>query len=262
MSELLSNYWVGLLILGPIAGVFWALLFGRGQRQALRRAEYNMDGNSGQIVVGSNNNTKQVKNSYNPKTVNNYNGVSKKDGDDPMAFGLLALGGVLLICSMLSWGMAKYGDVIIALELALVSVIGVFLLFHMVPKYFSGEYSSNELPSSLILVAAVGFAFITVQNLDEFLRVEATDMVVRYTNVFQFFFDLSRYGKALLITQALSVIFILLNQIYVVARAYGIQRGHYSWYLDVFLVLPVLGFLPLWLSNPNWSVSFILARLA
>ncbi len=261
MADWLSNYWVGLLVLGPIAGVLWALIFGRSQQNRARGAEYIVEGNSGQVVFGNRNKLKQVKDSYNRNIVNNnYHGKPGNDGtDDVWTFVILAIGGTLLVGSLLSWGMAKYGALVVSLEMALVSVIGVCLVFHLLSRFMSGEYQNKELPVSLVLLTTGSFAFFTVNNLEKFLRQDLSELVYQYSNVFKFFWDLEEYDKTYLVVQAVCVIFVLFSVAYISARAYFLQRGKCSWYVDAFL-FPVFGLLPFWLSHPNWGILFVYER--
>ncbi len=261
MLELLGNYWVGLLILGPIAGVLWALIFRGYQPTQSASSDIAIADNSGQVVTGDNNVSKQIKDSFNQKIVNNHHHGNKPEGDDPVTFGFLMMGGMFLVGVLLVWGFAKYGHIFVSLELAFVSAVSVLFVSHLLSGYMKGQYSTREAPVTVVLMLLVGINILSLVQLNGNLRSDVTDMVNSYQNVVEFFFALNTYGKCLLITQVVSAIIILLSQCLLVFRVYKLADGQISWMPEGLIILPIFGLFPLWLSESSWCVEFILAML-
>lgn len=259
MYEFLNNYWVGLLLLGPLAGVFWAYFFGGSASE--RRPELQISGNTGQVVVG-NNSGNRVSNSYNRNVVNNYHGSQRKNDDDAMGWVIMVAMIGLFICAALAWGMAKYGNIIVEVEFVLAGVVGAGLLFKVTVAALNEELFYDEAVAALCLFSIVLLSFVSLTMVEANLRADVVDLVNSHTNVIKFFFDLSAYGKTLLITQALSVILVFFAVFYVLLRYLDAFHHQVPWHVDLVLLLTIFGAGLVWLSNPEWSVEFVLARLS
>lgn len=258
MHEFLNSYWVGLLILGPLAGVFWAHFFGGSASE--RRPEMQISGNSGQVIVG-NNSGNRVSNSYNRNVVNNFHGVHRQGNDDPLGWGVMVVAVALFVCAALAWGMAKYGEIIVEVEYILAGVVGAGLLFKVTVAMLSENLLYEDVIAACFLFAIVLVSFVSLTILESNLRVDVVQLASNHSNIIKFFLTLTSYGRTLLITQALCTIFVFFAVSYVLLRYLGVLHHQVGWRTDLVLLLTIFGSGLLWLSNPEWSVEFILARL-
>lgn len=257
MYEFVKNYWVGLLILGPLAGVFWGYFFGGAASEP--QPELQISGNSGQVIVG-NNSGNRISNSYNRNVVNNYHGVQRQDNDDPVSWGIMVVAVALFVGAALAWGMAKYGEIIVEVEYILAGVVGAGLLFKITVAVLSENLLYEDAIAACFLFAIVLLSFASLTILEGNLRADVVQLVSSHSNIIKFFLSLTSYGKALLITQALCAIFVLFAVFYVLLRYLNAFHHKVSLRMDL-LRVTIFGSGLLWLSNPEWSVEFILARL-
>lgn len=259
MYDFLNNYWVGLLILGPLAGVLWAYFLGDSSTE--RKPEIQISGNTGQVITG-NNSGNTVSNSYNRNVVNNYHGSQRQNDDDAMGWASMVVMIGLFSCAALAWGMAQYGHIIVEVEFVLAGVVGAGLLFKVTVAALNEGLFYDEAVAALCLFTILLASFVSLAMVEANLRADAVHLVNSHANVIKFFFGLTAYGKTLLVTQALSVILVFFAVFYVLLRCLGAFHHKVTWHVDFMLLLTIFGAGLVWLSNPEWSVEFVLARLS
>lgn len=258
MLEFLSNYWIGLFILSPFAGVIWAAILNRNSNpkgslfsepKISQKAVVNGDGNT----VTENNN------SHNRKEVHNHFGG--KPDDEPLNQGIVILGVSLMLVVSISWVFAKFGFPFLIVVLFLSVFIGLFIGVFLVSRFSFKDFDILDAPSSLIIIVIACLNAISAWTLKEQFRFEVSEIANSHENVINFFFALSHFGKALLVTQAISGIVIVMSLLFVLWRTYKLNADNTRWIPELVLALPFFGLFPYWLSNPDWSVNFILTAI-
>lgn len=260
MLEFLSNYWIGLLVLSPIAGVLWAAIL---SRKNTRKDSIYTEPNNNQkaIIDGDGNSVVQHNNSHNRKETHNHYGSSRPNGDDALGQGIVILGVAMLIVASISWMFAKFGFPFLVVVLFLSVFTGVFIGVFLFSRFSFKDFDILDAPSSIILVTITCLNAASSWTLINQFRTEISEIANYHKNVIDFFFALSVFGKALVVTQVISGIVIVMSLLFVLWRTYKLNAGNTRWVPELILALPFFGLFPYWLSNPDWSVNFILTAI-
>lgn len=261
MQEIFSNYWFGLLILGPIAGVFWGWILD-GRRQAGRSIKEQAITNQKAVVNGNKNTVIQHQNSNNHTVVHHHHGANSGSGTDPLG-SALAFGGItIFVCAALGWGFAKHGHQITHSLFYMAIWISLAVLGFVVYILSRRNLNGREALSVFALLLVAGLNLCTAWILRDNFRLELVNLANAHTSILDFFFSLSTYGKTLILSQAIASICLVLSVIALIWRSIALNSVNGSITPDLLALIPIFGFLPLWLSNPNWSVSLIIRTLS
>lgn len=214
MQEFLSNYWIGLLVLGPIAGVVWAWLLNRNDENG--NPKHSNDSGQQAIVKGNGNKVLQNNNSNNRNEVHNHYNSRPDSGIDPMGQAIAIFGVTFLVGAFLSWGFAKYGPIVTETIFTSSVFVALFVTGVVAYGFMNKGFDDLDLPISLILVTTAGLNGVASWTLKKNFRPEVVDIANSQDNVINFFLGLSSFGKALLLTQALFGIVIALSTLVVI----------------------------------------------
>lgn len=259
MQEVLSNYWLGLLILGPLAGVFWGRVLDRRLKANNSLRDQSMV-NQKTVVIGNKNTVIQNHNSNN-QTVIHYHRDRSGTDTDPIAT-VLAIGGLMLFVSaILSWGFAKYGFEVTHFLFNLAIMVALAVLGFSSHVLLTRNLNGSKTISISVLLIVAGLNLCSAWLLRDNFRTDLADLANSYSNVLNFFFSLSTYGKTLVLTQAITCICLVMSVIALIWRSFNLNSSNSSIAPDLLALIPIFGALPFWLSNPNWSVTMIIHAL-
>jgi len=258
MYELLSNYWVGMLVLGPLAGVLWAWLLDKSNVQS--RSESNIRQKS--IIEGSNNNVTQQYNSNNRNEIKNFYNGNSNGNNDGVNHGLLMLVLVFFTGACLSWFFAKFGLVFSSIALFGSLFVGVFATSFISYYVIRNKYLVENLAKILFILIISAANIVSAWLLRQNINLDAMDYAKQESNVLDFFLGLSKFGKTLLLTQAGSGIILVFSMLLIIYRTYRLSQPSTNDIKEAIILIPIFAILPLWLSNPDWSVNTLLSFMS
>ncbi|WP_163831694.1 hypothetical protein [Spartinivicinus ruber] len=261
MDKLLSNYWLGILVLGPLAGVFWSWLFTRNKEKAKhQQVEKNNNTSQKTSIKGNSNQVNHINHSNNRHEVHNYYHSSNNTNDSTDYVFAMVIG-FFFVSAVLTWVFAKYGHWLVDIMFASSLLFAGFITTYIIHGFFKKGFNDEDMPVSLIIASIAGLNISAVYNLKGNLRAEAIEFANAHTNIVEFFLNLSSFGKSLLLTQVWCLIVIIASLLVLVFRTYKLNKGATSWALELLVMLPIFGVLPYWLSEPGWAVKFFMSSL-